>query len=38
MKNDHMFTYKAFGLEIASEIELPGMIECFGNELREGGP
>ncbi|WP_321422029.1 hypothetical protein [uncultured Methanobacterium sp.] len=33
-----MFIYKAFGLEIASEIELPGMIECSDNELREGGP
>ncbi|EKQ54219.1 MAG: hypothetical protein B655_0876, partial [Methanobacterium sp. Maddingley MBC34] len=29
-----MFRYKAFGLEISSEIELPGMIE--GNELMEG--
>ncbi|MBI4813867.1 MAG: hypothetical protein HY802_06115 [Methanobacterium sp.] len=29
-----MFHYKAFGLEISSEIELPGMIE--GNELIEG--
>ena len=29
-----MFHYKAFGLEISSEIALPGMIE--GNELMEG--
>jgi|GEM_PF-1704388 len=29
-----MYHYKAFGLEISSEIELPGMIE--GNELMEG--
>ncbi|MBI5459352.1 hypothetical protein [Methanobacterium sp.] len=26
-----MFHYKAFGLEISSEIELPGMIESSGN-------
>ncbi|MFA0833865.1 MAG: hypothetical protein ACC609_07640 [Methanobacterium formicicum] len=33
-----MFYYKAFGLEIASEIELPGMIECSNNEHREDDP
>ncbi|MBU4548344.1 MAG: hypothetical protein KUA33_08870 [Methanobacterium sp.] len=33
-----MFTYKAFGLEIASEIELPGMTPGSGNELRECDP
>ncbi|EKF85890.1 hypothetical protein [Methanobacterium formicicum] len=33
-----MFTYKAFGLEIASEIELPGMIESSDYELKEGDP
>jgi len=31
-----MFHYKAFGLEISSEIELPGMIQSTGNEHMEG--
>ena len=31
MEKDHMFTYKAFGLELSSEIELPGMIQGSGN-------
>ena len=26
-----MFTYKAFGLELSSEVELPGMIQGSGN-------
>lgn len=33
-----MFTYKAFGLEIASEIELPGMTPGSGNEMGAGDP
>lgn len=33
-----MFTYKAFGLEISSEIELPGMTPGSGNELGAGDP
>lgn len=33
-----MFTYKAFGLEIVSEIELPGMTLGSGNELGGDDP
>ncbi len=28
---DHMFTYKAFGLELSSALNLPGMIQGSGN-------
>jgi hypothetical protein len=33
-----MFTYKAFGLTISSEVELPGMVSGSGDELNPSDP